>query len=234
MEIGGRDGHRNRRSADGFDLEDFAVAARTLRDHTGEQISFAFRRSGGPADRRRTGRRARRGRLSARRCSARSPSGSAQPKATSSPCWPSARPSIRPACLRATSPNAWRCSSRRATASIRRCGAGRQSRPAGRRDFVALRRICGVDEEDLVAMVAEIRALNPRPGMAFSAGSTDTIIADVLIRPANDGTWQVELNAGRVAAGSGRSGLFRRSLAATPRTRPRRSFLPIACKAPIG
>jgi RNA polymerase sigma-54 factor len=64
-----------------------------------------------------------------------------------------------------------------------------------RRDFVALRRICGVDEEDLVGMVAEIRALNPRPGMAFSAGSTDTIIADVLIRPANDGTWLVELNA---------------------------------------
>ena len=43
-----------------------------------------------------------------------------------------------------------------------------------RRDFVALRRICGVDEEDLVDMVAEIRALDPRPGMAFSAGSTDT------------------------------------------------------------
>jgi len=65
-----------------------------------------------------------------------------------------------------------------------------------RRDFVALRRICGVDEEDLVAMVAEIRALNPRPGTAFfSGGSTDTIIADVLIRPANDGTWLVELNA---------------------------------------
>ena len=64
-----------------------------------------------------------------------------------------------------------------------------------RRDFVALRRICAVDEEDLVAMVAEIRALDPRPGTAFSSGSTDTIIADVLIRPANDGTWQVELNA---------------------------------------
>src|SRR5215208_1020250 len=27
-------------AGDGFDLEDFAVAARTLRDHTGEQISF--------------------------------------------------------------------------------------------------------------------------------------------------------------------------------------------------
>ncbi len=95
-------------------------------------------------------------------------------------CWPSARPSIRPGCSRATLPNAWRCSSRRATASTRRW----QSLVANldllaRRDFVALRRICGVDEEDLVDMVAEIRALDPRPGMAFSAGSTDTIVADV-------------------------------------------------------
>ena len=51
-----------------------------------------------------------------------------------------------------------------------------------RRDFVALSRICGVDEEDLVDMLAEIRALDPRPGMAFSGGSTDTIIADVVVR----------------------------------------------------
>ena len=33
-----------------------------------------------------------------------------------------------------------------------------------RRDFQALQRICGVDEEDLLDMLAEIRALDPRPG----------------------------------------------------------------------
>ncbi len=64
-----------------------------------------------------------------------------------------------------------------------------------RRDFQSLRKICGVDEEDLLDMLAEIRALDPRPGMAFSGGNVDTIVADVEVRPASDGSWTVELNA---------------------------------------
>ncbi|GLS36021.1 RNA polymerase sigma-54 factor [Mesorhizobium tianshanense] len=64
-----------------------------------------------------------------------------------------------------------------------------------RRDFQTLKRICGVDEEDLLDMLAEIRALDPRPGMAFSGGVSDAIIADVEVRAANDGSWVVELNA---------------------------------------
>ena len=36
-----------------------------------------------------------------------------------------------------------------------------------RRDMPALRRACGVDDEDLREMVAELRALTPRPGAAF-------------------------------------------------------------------
>ncbi|TPN61078.1 RNA polymerase factor sigma-54 [Mesorhizobium sp. B1-1-1] len=64
-----------------------------------------------------------------------------------------------------------------------------------RRDFHTLKRICGVDEEDLLDMLAEIRALDPRPGMAFSGGASDAVIADVEVRAANDGSWTVELNA---------------------------------------
>ncbi|TPM26350.1 RNA polymerase factor sigma-54 [Mesorhizobium sp. B2-3-5] len=64
-----------------------------------------------------------------------------------------------------------------------------------RRDFHTLKRICGVDEEDLLDMLAEIRALDPRPGMAFSGGASDAIVADVEVRAANDGSWTVELNA---------------------------------------
>jgi RNA polymerase sigma-54 factor len=63
-----------------------------------------------------------------------------------------------------------------------------------RRDFSALRKICGVDEADLVDMLEEIRALDPRPGMAFADGSVDAIIPDVLVRAANGGSWTVELN----------------------------------------
>lgn len=64
-----------------------------------------------------------------------------------------------------------------------------------RRDFQTLKRLCGVDEEDLLDMLAEIRALDPRPGMAFSGGTSDAIVADVEVRAANDGSWTVELNA---------------------------------------
>jgi RNA polymerase sigma-54 factor len=64
-----------------------------------------------------------------------------------------------------------------------------------RRDFAALTRICGVDEEDLLEMMAEIRALDPKPGTRFETGSSELIVPDVSVRPASDGGWTVELNA---------------------------------------
>ncbi|WP_269930725.1 RNA polymerase factor sigma-54 [Aminobacter sp. HY435] len=63
-----------------------------------------------------------------------------------------------------------------------------------KRDFQTLKRICGVDEEDLLAMLAEIRALDPRPGGAFAGGTADAIVPDVEVRQAADGSWAVELN----------------------------------------
>jgi len=63
-----------------------------------------------------------------------------------------------------------------------------------RRDFQSLKRICGVDEEDLVDMMGEIRELDPKPGTAFSSGTADPIVADVVVKSAADGTWLVELN----------------------------------------
>jgi RNA polymerase sigma-54 factor len=64
-----------------------------------------------------------------------------------------------------------------------------------KRDFQALKRICGVDEEDLVDMLAEIRALDPRPGLAFAHSGADAIVPDVVVRQGGDGSWAVELNA---------------------------------------
>jgi len=63
-----------------------------------------------------------------------------------------------------------------------------------RRDFAALRRICGVDDEDLLDMLAEIRALDPKPGTAFAGGTADPVTPDVLVAQAPDGSWAVELN----------------------------------------
>lgn len=64
-----------------------------------------------------------------------------------------------------------------------------------KRDFAALRRLCGVNDEDLVDMIAEIRNLNPKPGTAFGSTMVQPIVPDVFVRAAPDGTWQVELNS---------------------------------------
>ncbi len=64
-----------------------------------------------------------------------------------------------------------------------------------RRDVASLRKLCGVDDEDLVDMIGEIRSLNPKPGLAFGSTSVQPIVPDVMVRAAPDGTWQVELNS---------------------------------------
>ena len=64
-----------------------------------------------------------------------------------------------------------------------------------KRDFSALKKVCGVDEEDLIEMIAEIRALDPKPGGAFGTSLVQPVVPDVFVRPANDGTWTVELNS---------------------------------------
>ncbi|HET7595267.1 MAG TPA: RNA polymerase factor sigma-54 [Stellaceae bacterium] len=61
------------------------------------------------------------------------------------------------------------------------------------RDAPALMQLCGVDAEDLAEMVAELRALNPKPGLAFDTTSAQPIVPDVLVRP-QGASWIVELN----------------------------------------
>jgi RNA polymerase sigma-54 factor len=64
-----------------------------------------------------------------------------------------------------------------------------------KRDLAALRRTCGVDEEDLMEMIAEIRRLNPKPGLAFGSTLVQPIVPDVFVRAGADGGWIVELNS---------------------------------------
>ena len=63
-----------------------------------------------------------------------------------------------------------------------------------KRDFAQLRRLCGVDDEDLADMIAEIRRLEPKPGRPFGAAPTQIAIADVFVSTAPDGSWRIELN----------------------------------------
>jgi RNA polymerase sigma-54 factor len=64
-----------------------------------------------------------------------------------------------------------------------------------RRDFAVLKKICGVGDEDLADMIAEIRRLNPKPGLAFGSVVVQPIVPDVFVRPGPDGGWIVELNS---------------------------------------
>jgi RNA polymerase sigma-54 factor len=63
-----------------------------------------------------------------------------------------------------------------------------------RRDFAGLKKICGVGDEDLADMIAEVRRLNPKPGLAFGSVPVQPIVPDVFVRPAPNGAWIVELN----------------------------------------
>ena len=64
-----------------------------------------------------------------------------------------------------------------------------------RRDLTALRKACGVDAEDLSEMIAELKALTPRPGAGFGGEPAQTVVPDVHVRPDPAGGWRVELNA---------------------------------------
>lgn len=64
----------------------------------------------------------------------------------------------------------------------------------GKREFAQLRRLCGVDNEDLLQMVTEIKELNPRPASAFDHEVAQPVIPDVFVRRDSSG-WLVELNS---------------------------------------
>ena len=64
-----------------------------------------------------------------------------------------------------------------------------------RRDLQALGVICGVDADDISDMLAEIRALTPKPGLAFGAEPVQPVVPDVFVREGPDGAWHVELNS---------------------------------------
>jgi RNA polymerase sigma-54 factor len=66
-------------------------------------------------------------------------------------------------------------------------------------ELTQLRRRCGVDEEDLRDMLAELRTLDPRPGQAFEFEPIQPVAPDLVLLPAKDADtgeegWHIELN----------------------------------------
>jgi RNA polymerase sigma-54 factor len=64
-----------------------------------------------------------------------------------------------------------------------------------KRDLSALRKVCGVDDEDLAEMIAELKSLNPRPGAQFGAEPSQAVVPDVFVRADATGGWRIDLNS---------------------------------------
>jgi RNA polymerase sigma-54 factor len=56
-----------------------------------------------------------------------------------------------------------------------------------------LKRICGVDDEDLADMIRELRAYDPKPGCQFSGTASEDVTPDVFVKRTRSG-FAVELN----------------------------------------
>jgi RNA polymerase sigma-54 factor len=63
-----------------------------------------------------------------------------------------------------------------------------------RRDNRRLMAVCGVDAEDLTEMIAEIRALDPKPAATYDVVPAPLVVPDLLMHQSPDGGWIIELN----------------------------------------
>ncbi len=64
-----------------------------------------------------------------------------------------------------------------------------------KRELSELKAVCGVDDDDLADMVGEIRALNPKPGLAFGGEAGQAIVPDIFVTARPDGSWAIQLNS---------------------------------------
>ena len=64
----------------------------------------------------------------------------------------------------------------------------------GRRDMRRLMTLCEVDAEDLADMVAEVRALDPKPAANYDGTPAQVVVPDILMRANPDESWHLELN----------------------------------------
>ncbi len=57
-----------------------------------------------------------------------------------------------------------------------------------------LKRLCRVDDEDFADMLHELRGYDPKPGLAFAASATGTVVPDILVTARADGGWDIAIN----------------------------------------
>ena len=63
-----------------------------------------------------------------------------------------------------------------------------------RGDLTRLKRLCGVDDEDMADMIREVRGYDPKPGCRYGGEAPPPVIPDLTVTRARGG-WAIELNA---------------------------------------
>ena len=63
-----------------------------------------------------------------------------------------------------------------------------------RGQLAQLRRICGVDEEDMADMIRELRSYDPKPGLKFAPNDATPVTPDLFVAQTAEG-WAIEINA---------------------------------------
>ena len=61
-------------------------------------------------------------------------------------------------------------------------------------EVARLKRVCGVDDEDLADMLRELRQFDPKPGMAFAHSTANAVVPDVLLSANDCGGWDIAVN----------------------------------------
>ncbi len=64
----------------------------------------------------------------------------------------------------------------------------------GRGALPQLKRICGVDDEDLRDMISELRGYDPKPGLQIGGGDIQAVVPDIFVAERN-GKWTIEVNS---------------------------------------
>jgi RNA polymerase sigma-54 factor len=62
-------------------------------------------------------------------------------------------------------------------------------------NIAGLKKAVGIEMDELMEIVAEIKGLNPKPGLKYGSVQMQPVVPDVLVRQAPDGSWVVELNS---------------------------------------
>ena len=63
-----------------------------------------------------------------------------------------------------------------------------------RGELARLKRICGVDDEDMADMIRELRGYDPKPGCRYGGEPAAAVVPDLFVAERGDG-WAIEINA---------------------------------------